>query len=68
MHQFCSGDLNKFVLLLRKGVYPYQYRIAGKNLMKLQYHLKTLITANLMKKVLAMKTLQTFNKYGKYLN
>ena len=22
MHQFCNGDLNKFVLLLRKGVYP----------------------------------------------
>ena len=25
MYQFCNGDLNKFVLLLRKGVYPYQY-------------------------------------------
>ena len=25
MHQFCNGDLNKFVLLLRKGVYPYEY-------------------------------------------
>ena len=25
MHKFCNGDLNKFVLLLRKGVYPYEY-------------------------------------------
>ena len=25
LHQFCKGDLNKFVLLLRKGVYPYEY-------------------------------------------
>ena len=25
MHQFCKGGLNKFVLLLRKGVYPYDY-------------------------------------------
>ena len=25
MYQFCSGDLNKFVLLLRKGVYPHEY-------------------------------------------
>ena len=25
MYQFCSGDLNKFVLVLRKGVYPYEY-------------------------------------------
>ena len=24
-HQFCNGDVNKFVLLLRKGVYPYEY-------------------------------------------
>ena len=25
MYQFCNGNLNKFVLLLRKGVYPYEY-------------------------------------------
>ena len=25
LYQFCNGDLNKFVLLLRKGVYPYEY-------------------------------------------
>ena len=25
MYQFCGDDLNKFVLLLRKGVYPYEY-------------------------------------------
>ena len=25
VYQFCNGNLNKFVLLLRKGVYPYQY-------------------------------------------
>ena len=24
-HQFCNKDLNKFVLLLRKGLYPYEY-------------------------------------------
>ena len=24
-YQFCDADLNKFVLLLRKGVYPYEY-------------------------------------------
>ena len=23
--EFCNGDLNKFILLLRKGVYPYEY-------------------------------------------
>ena len=25
IYEFCSGDLNKFILLLRKGVYPYEY-------------------------------------------
>ena len=24
-YKFCSNDLNKFVMLLRKGVYPYEY-------------------------------------------
>ena len=24
-YEFCYGDLNKFILLLRKGVYPYEY-------------------------------------------
>ena len=25
-YEFCNKDLNKFILLLRKGVYPYEYR------------------------------------------
>ena len=25
IYDFCNGDLNKFILLLRKGVYPYEY-------------------------------------------
>ena len=24
-YQFCDNDLNKFIMLLRKGVYPYEY-------------------------------------------
>ena len=24
-YEFCNGDLNKFILLLRKDVYPYEY-------------------------------------------
>ena len=25
MYQFCNGDINEFVLLLRKGVYPNEH-------------------------------------------
>ena len=25
IYEFCNGDLNKFILLLRKGVYPHEY-------------------------------------------
>ena len=25
VYNFCSGDINKFILLLRKNVYPYEY-------------------------------------------
>ena len=25
LYKFCIGDLNKLFLLLRKGIYPYQY-------------------------------------------
>ena len=24
-YEFCNGNLNKFILLLRKGAYPYEY-------------------------------------------
>ena len=24
IYQFCNGDLHKFILLLRKGLYPYE--------------------------------------------
>ena len=29
IYQFCNGDLNKFVLLLRKGVYHHEYMELG---------------------------------------
>ena len=37
VYEFCNRDINKFILLLRKGVYPYEYIwIAGNDLMKNQ--------------------------------
>ena len=36
--KFSNNDINKFVLLLRKGVYPYETWMIEKSLMK--QHLK----------------------------
>ena len=30
VYKFCNGDLNKFFLLLRKGIYPYEYMDSWK--------------------------------------
>ena len=34
IYEFCNKDINKFILLLRKGVYPYEYMDSQKDLMK----------------------------------
>ena len=43
-HKFCNNDLNKFILSLRKAVYPYEYMDKerfGKDLEKHHYQIKT---------------------------
>ena len=30
MYKFCNGNLNKFNLLLKKGIYPYEYMESQK--------------------------------------
>ena len=42
MYKFCNGNINKFILLLRKSVYPYEYvdsreRFHAKLLPKKEY-------------------------------
>ena len=45
-YKFCNDDLNKFVLLLRKGFTLMNTWIAGKDLMKRHYHPKNLFIVN----------------------
>ena len=43
IYEFCNGDINKFILMLRKGVYPYNIWTAGKDLMKYLYLIKSFL-------------------------
>ena len=45
-YKFCNNDINKFILLLRKGVYPYEYMDSRKDLMKPHFQIKKLFTVN----------------------
>ena len=46
-YKFCNGDLNKFALLLRKGVYPYKYIwTAGKDLKNNHSLIQTFVMIN----------------------
>ena len=45
-YQFCNGNLNKFVLMLKKVFILMSIWIAGKDLMKHHYHLKKIFTVN----------------------
>ena len=31
VYEFCNGDINKFIMLLRKGVYLYEYMDSWKS-------------------------------------
>ena len=45
-YEFCSGDINKFILLLRKGVYPYEYMHSWERFNEKSLSDKNLLTAN----------------------
>ena len=46
-YKFCNNDLNKFVMLLRKGVYPYEYMDGWDKFNKTSIPSKELFYSNL---------------------
>ena len=47
IYQFCNTDLNKFILLLRKGVYPYEYTDSWQKFDETTLALKEIFHSNL---------------------
>ena len=58
MLQFCNGDLNKFVFLLRKGVYPYEHKHSWERFNETLYQIKNIFTVNYFKKILVIKVIR----------
>ena len=46
MYKFYNGNLNTFVLLLRKDIYLYEHMDSWESLMKLHYQLRKNFTVN----------------------
>ena len=67
VYQFCNGDLNKFVLLLRKGVYPYEYMDSWEKFDETSFSDKTTFYSVLNLEDITDEDYERAKKYGKYL-
>ena len=61
-NQFCNGDINKFILLLRKGVYLYQYINTREILMIHHYQIKKSLYSKLDLEDITIKTMRMLKK------
>ena len=67
IHQFCNGDIHKFVLLLKRVFIRMNTWIAGEDLMEHFYQRKKLFTGNCIQKTLLINTTHMLKKYLKVL-
>ena len=65
IYQFCNGDINKFVLLIKKVFILMNTCIAGKDLIKQEFLLKKVFTVSSIYKILLMKTICILKKVFK---
>ena len=65
---FVNGDLNKFVLLLRKSVYPYEYIDSWEKFDKTALPPKEVFYSNLSSEdILVMRIIRMLKRIGMYL-
>ena len=64
IYKFCNGDLNKFALMLRKGVYPYEYMDSWERFDETSLPNKEAFYSLLQ--ILLIKTMNMLKKYWKY--
>ena len=67
IYQFCNGDLNKFVSLLRKDVYPYEYMDSWEKFDENTLPPKKDFYSNLNLEDISDKDYTHAQKYGMYL-
>ena len=67
IYQFCNNDLNKFVSLLRKGVYPYEAMDSWEKFDETKLPPKESFYSNLNLENMSDEDYAHAQKYGKYL-
>ena len=67
LYKFCNGDLNKFFLLLRKGIYPYEYMDSWERFDENTIPPKEAFYSELNLQISQIKIMSMLKKYGKRL-
>ena len=67
VYQFCNGNLDKFVLLLRKAVYPYEYMDSWEKFDETTLPPKEALYSNLNLEDISDEDYSHAQKHGKYL-
>ena len=67
LYKFCNGDFNKFLLLLRKAIYPYKYIDSWERFDENTIPPKKAFYSelNLIAQIKTMSTLKTYGKHFK---
>ena len=63
-YEFCDRDINKFMLLLRKGIYPYEYIDSWKRLNEILLPDKVELYSDLGMEKLQILIIKMLKRYG----